>query len=110
MICIVFCSSAIYSQTTTIKGKIIDQDTLMILFGSINKYDTVFTYNGEFERKVETNNPELFNFALIKNKQSIQAIKEGNERKMRSREDLVSRSFFLEGGEITFSCTFLSKI
>ena len=95
-----------HSQTVTIHGKISDADTMMVLLKSMNKCDTVFTNNGRFSISRKLTTPELFTLICVKNKQSIEAIKENNERKMRTKEDGVSREFFLEGGEINITSSF----
>ncbi len=89
----------VWSQDCTVKGKIIDADTAMILLRNASRVDTQFTNTGEFTFNKKLSYPEHFWIIIIKNKQSIEAIKEGNERKMRSMEDGVSRELFLEGGQ-----------
>ncbi len=103
--CFLF-SITVWSQNIIVKGKITDEDTVMLLFGSMNAFDTLFTNTGQFEFNRKVLHPEFFTIACIKNKQSIEAIKEGNERKMRSRDDGVSRDFFLEGGEVVINSSF----
>lgn len=98
----------VWSQNSIIKGKIIDVDTLMILLGNTSKVDTLFTNTGKFKFKRTLSHPEFFSIAFVKDKQSIAAIKEGNERKMRSLEDIVSRDFFLERGEVVINSNFSS--
>ena len=94
------------SQNCTIKGKIIDADTVMILLRNVSSVDTLFSHTGEFTFNKKLSYPEHFWINIIKNKQSIEAIKEGNERKMRSVEDAVSRELFLEGGKIMIKSSF----
>lgn len=98
----------VYAQNLIIKGKIIDVDTLMILLANTSKVDTLFTNTGKFEFNKTLSHPEFFSIAFVKDKQSIAAIKEGNERKMRSAEDIVSRDFFLESGEVVINSNFSS--
>ncbi|MES2005410.1 MAG: TlpA disulfide reductase family protein [Bacteroidota bacterium] len=95
-----------FSQTITLKGKITDADTMMVLLRGITQCDTVFTQNGLFSITRKLQAPELLTLICVKNKQSIEAIKENNERKMRSLEDGVSRELFLEGGEVTIKSSF----
>ncbi len=94
------------AQVITIKGKITDTDTVMILFRSINNTDTVFTTNGKFMYSKKLSSPEFFTIVWVKNKQSIQALTEGNERKMRSLDDGASRELFLESGELSINTNF----
>ncbi len=101
-----FVSIIAHTQSIVINGKVTDADTLMVLLRSINRSDTVFTTNGAFSINRELSYPEFFTLICIKNKQSIEAIKENNERKMRSIEDGVSREFFLEGGEVDLVSSF----
>ncbi len=94
------------AQNVIVKGKITDADTLMILFRSMNPCDTVFTNNGQFSFTKNLLHPELYTINCIKTKQSITAIKEGNERKIRSIEDITNRELFLESGEVTITARF----
>jgi len=103
--CVLF-GITVWPQNIIVKGRITDVDTVMILFRSMDRCDTVFTTNGQFKFSRTLLQPELFTIVCIKNKQSIEAIKEGNERKMRSLEDGVSREFFFESGEVTITTGF----
>ncbi len=105
---LVLCLSAIATsaQYLTIKGRITDADTMMILFRSMDRCDTVFTNNGNFTFIRKLPSPELFTIACVKGKQSILAAMEGNERKMRSKEDGVYAELFLESGETVFRSSF----
>lgn len=105
---LVLCLSGIATsaQYLTIKGRITDADTMMILFRSMNRCDTVFTSNGNFTFTRKLSSPELFTIACVKGQQSILAAKEGNERNMRSREDGVYSELFLESGETVLHTSF----
>jgi thiol-disulfide isomerase/thioredoxin len=72
----------------------------------MNKCDTIFTNNGQFSFTKNLLHPELYTINCIKTKQSITAIKEGNERKIRSIEDITNRELFLESGEATITTRF----
>lgn len=93
-------------QNLIIKGEITDSDTVMILLRSMDKCDTTYTNNGKFIFNRRIISPELFTMACIKSKQSIDAIKEGNESKIRSSDDVVSRELFLESGEVIINTSF----
>lgn len=105
MLCL---SSTLFSsaQTLFIKGKITDTDTVLVVLRSITRSDTAYTTNGEFQISRQIPSPELFTLICIKSRQSIEAFKENNERKMRSKEDGVSRELFLEKGEVILTSSF----
>ncbi len=95
-------------QNLIVKGEITDCDTVMLLLRSMDKIDTIYTNNGKFTFKRHIISPELFRMVCIKSKQSIEAIKEGNESKIRSDNDVVSKELFLEGGEVIINTSFSS--
>ncbi len=99
-------SMIVSSQIVTIRGNITDVDTMMVLIRRMDKCDTVFTTTGKFTFSRKLLLPELFTIVCVKNKQSIDALKEGNERKMRSIEDGAYQEFFLENGELILNTTF----
>lgn len=104
-LCLILGKSAV-AQSIIIRGDITDTDTMMVLLKSVNNCDTVFTNNGKFIFNRTLPQPEFFTIICIKNQQSIQAIKENNERKMRSLDDGSSRDLFLECGEATIHTSF----
>lgn len=79
---------------------------MMVMLKGANQCDTIFTSNGKFIFSKKLAFPELFTLICIKNKQSIDAIKENNERKMRSKEDGVTRELFLANGALTIISSF----
>jgi len=94
------------AQNVNVRCKITDVDTLMVLIRSLGKSDTIITHNGQFEYKSSLLHATLFTIVCVKNNQSIQALKENNERKMRDRDDGVSRDLFLDEGEVIITSTF----
>lgn len=104
IICLI-CFSA-YSQPLVLKVKINDADTVMALLISIDKTDTAYTTNGRFTFRRNLLSPQLFTIVCVKNAVSIQALREGNERKMRSRSDGVSRELFLESDNVSITTSF----
>lgn len=108
---LLFCLTAFLTttgQNLIVKGEITDSDTVMLLLRSMDKCDTVYTNNGKFTFKRHIISPELFRMVCIKSKQSIDAIKEGNESKIRSDDDVVSKELFLERGEVIINTSFSS--
>lgn len=98
--CAIFCHTGT-AQEITVHGKIADTDTVMVILSGMEKADTIMTHNGYFSFKRKQKYPQFYSLIFIKNQQSIEAIKEGNERKMRSREDGTYLSLFLENGTVT---------
>lgn len=106
--CTFFCLTG-KTQKITIQGKIADTDTVMVILAGMEKTDTIFSANGAFLFTKMQTYPQFYSLIFVKNKQSIEAIKEGNERKMRSREDAAYINFFLQDGSVRFYSSF-SKI
>ena len=94
------------AQYIRIKGKITDCDTMLVLFQGAEKNDTIITYNGEFSFSRKAAYPELCHLYLAKNNQTIEALKSGNEAKIRSRNDVARKELFLEAGTTNIHSTF----
>src|SRR6478609_6277531 len=90
-----------FSQEVACKVTITDVDTMMVIVQQFDQMDTIMTTNGKFSFKKKLTTPDFFTILCIKNQQSINAIREGNERKMRDKSDGTLREFFFESGEAT---------
>lgn len=99
-------SAHVYSQSITMNIRITDSDTLMALVKGFQWCDTLYTQNGKFVYTKKLKQPELLTLVVIRNKQSIMAIREGNERKMRSKDDGNYREFFIKDGTVGMQCSF----
>jgi thiol-disulfide isomerase/thioredoxin len=106
MLITVLISLQVNAQYIRIKGKITDCDTMLVLFQGAEKTDTLITYNGEFSFSRKAAYPELCHLYLVKNNQSIKAIKSGNEASIRSRNDVAWKELFLEAGATNIHSTF----
>lgn len=85
---------------------ITDVDTVMMLVRGADWTDTLHTTNGQFNKTIQLAHPQLVYLILVKHPQSIQAILEENERGLRSIEDVVSRNFFVDSGNIRLTGNF----
>jgi len=85
------------AQNIQLKGTITDCDTLLVLFQGAEKNDTLLTCNGEFSFSRKAAFPELCHLYLVKNKQSIEAIKSGDQNNVR-RTDVARKELFLDPG------------
>lgn len=97
---------ACLSQNVKVNIKISDTDTVLLLVRGMAKCDTLYTNTGSFRYTRELQHPELLTFVFVKGKQSIEAIKKGNERGMRSVSDGMSKEIFAEKGIIELQCRF----
>ncbi len=95
-----------HAQSFKLNAKITDVDTMMVIVGGFEWSDTLFIIDGHvnFERKLDHH--QMIRIIFVKNQQSIAAIKEGNERKVRSKSDGVFREIFSDDQPITFTATF----
>lgn len=96
------------SQTIKIQVHLSDVDTSMMIVKGITVSDTLHSTNGEFLYTRMILSPELIRLIFVKNQQSIKAIEEGNERKLRSITDAASIECFAEQGMISLTCNFSS--
>jgi thiol-disulfide isomerase/thioredoxin len=105
ILCQIF-SVLCFSQVITIQASIADVDTVMMMVLGSKLSDTVYTTNGKLQYTAKLPSPEMLRLIFIKTQQSIEAIKEGNEGKMRSRDDGAFREIFAEEGLIKLECIF----
>lgn len=103
-LCLLFAGT--FSQRLVLKGIITDVDTVLVVLKGTDQADTVMTTNGRFSFHKNLPTPEIFRIICVKNQQSINALREGNERKMRSRDDGVTRELFLESGDVVIQSQF----
>jgi len=94
------------AQTIKIKVKINDVDTIMVMVRGMDWCDTLYSTNGNVEYVKKMQHPELLRLIFVKNNQSIAAIRNGNERAMRSKEDGVSREIFSGNEDIIIESGF----
>lgn len=96
----------VQAQWVSIKAKITDVDTMMVLVRGMNWSDTIYTNTGQVNYRKKLTHPEMLNLIFVKNAQSIEAIKKGNERMMRAKEDGRNREVFCTEGKITMQSKF----
>ena len=99
-------SAGSYGQELIFKAHLRDADTMMIVFRSISGSDTINTTNGHFTFRKKLPFPQLYTIICVRNQQSIAALRDGNERGMRSIADGVSREVFFENGTASLSGNF----
>jgi thiol-disulfide isomerase/thioredoxin len=88
------------AQKIKISAKISDVDTMMVMVLGMNWCDTLYSTNGYVEYVKKMQHPELLRLIFVKNNQSIAAIKNGNERAIRSKEDGTYREIFSDSEDI----------
>ncbi|OQP47492.1 hypothetical protein A4H97_08355 [Niastella yeongjuensis] len=93
------------AQKIQLKGKITDCDTMLVVFQGPEKSDTLITNNGEFSISRKAAYPELSYVYLAKNKQSIEAYKNGDYSNLNNR-DFARKQLFLDPGITSIQCTF----
>ena len=95
-----------YAQLFKLNANIVDVDTVLVIVRGLNWSDTLFTTNGNINYEKKMYHHEMVRIIFVKNNQSINAIKEGNERKMRSKTDGVFREIFSDDKPVIFSSAF----
>lgn len=95
-----------HAQSFKIDAKIVDVDTFLMIVRGLDWSDTLSISNGKvnYEKKMEHH--EMVRIIFVKDQQSINAIKEGNERKMRSKSDGVFREIFSDNTPVVFTSAF----
>ncbi len=95
-----------HAQSFKLDAKIVDVDTMLVIVRGLGWSDTLFVSNGKinYERKMQHH--EMIRVIFVKNHQSMNAIREGNERKMRSKSDGVFREIFSDNKPVVFTSTF----
>lgn len=101
-----------YAQLFKLNANIVDVDTVLVIVRGFNWSDTLFTTNGNINYEKKLEHHEMVRIIFVKNNQSINAIKEGNERNVRSKTDGVFRDIFSDDEPVIFSSAFsgISKL
>lgn len=95
-----------YAQTIKLHAKITDVDTMLVIIRGLNWSDTLLTSNGIVKYEKSIGHHEMIHVIFVKNTQSMNAIREGNERKIRSKSDGVSREIFTDDNPVIITSTF----
>lgn len=95
-----------YAQTIKLNARITDVDTMLVIVRGLNWADTLMTSNGIVSYERSIGHHEMIHIIFVKNHQSMNAIREGNERKMRSKSDGVFRQIFSDDNPVVFSSNF----
>ncbi|WP_126972308.1 TlpA family protein disulfide reductase [Gynurincola endophyticus] len=105
LLCLILSLSS-FAQNYKIDIKISNADTMMLMILGESDRDTFYTNNGQFSHTGTLSSPEMIRLILIKDSQSIEAAKAGNERGIRSKVDVFFQDVLAEGGLISFKGPF----
>lgn len=95
-----------YAQTIKLNARITDVDTMLVIIRGLDWADTLMTSNGIVSYEKSIGHHEMIHIIFVKNNQSMNAIREGNERKMRSKSDGVFRQIFSDDNPVVFTSNF----
>lgn len=95
-----------HAQSFKLDAKIVDVDTMLVIVGGLGWSDTLFISNGQIKYEKAMQHHEMVRIIFVKNRQSMNAIREGNERKMRSKSDGIFREIFTDDKPVVFISNF----